>query len=80
MDNKVKEALIGIVGKKNYTDSLIDMVSFSYDASEEYGRPICAVWIENTEQVSVVMKLANREKIPVTPRGAGTGLSGRFNC
>lgn len=76
MDEKVKAALIDIVGKKNFTDSLIDIVSFSYDASEEYSRPACGVWIETTEQVSEVMKLANREKIPVTPRGAGTGLSG----
>jgi glycolate oxidase len=31
---------------------------------------------ENTEQVSRVMKYANDNGIPVTPRGAGTGLSG----
>ena len=31
---------------------------------------------ENTEQVSRVMKYANDNRIPVTPRGAGTGLSG----
>ena len=30
----------------------------------------------STEQVSEVMKLANREMIPVTPRGAGSGLAG----
>jgi glycolate oxidase len=27
-------------------------------------------------EISVIMKLANREKIPVTPRAAGSGLSG----
>ncbi|MDR1134244.1 MAG: FAD-binding protein [Synergistaceae bacterium] len=31
---------------------------------------------ENTEQVSRVVKYANDNRIPVTPRGAGTGLSG----
>ena len=76
MDDKVKKALIDIVGKKNFTDSLIDLVSFSYDASEEHSRPACGIWIETTEQVSEVMKLANHELVPVTPRGAGTGLSG----
>ena len=76
MDEKIKQALIEIVGEESYTDSLIDMVSFSYDASEHSHRPTCAVWAESAEQISEILKLSNREKIPVIPRGAGTGLSG----
>ena len=30
----------------------------------------------STEEISAIMKICNRELIPVTPRGAGTGLSG----
>jgi len=67
---------IDIVGEQNYTDRLIDMVSYSYDASEHSHRPSCGVWAETAEQVSEILKLANREKMPVIPRGAGTGLSG----
>ena len=76
MDDRIKQALIEIVGEKNYTDSLIDRVAYSYDASEHKHRPACAVWPEETEHVSKILKLANREKFPVVPRGAGTGLSG----
>ena len=76
MDEKIKQALIEIAGEENYTNSLIDMVSFSYDASEHSHRPTCAVWAETADQVSEILKLSNREKIPVIPRGAGTGLSG----
>ena len=76
MNKKIKQTLIEIVGEENYTDSLIDMVSFSYDASEHSHRPACAVWAETADQVSEILKLSNREKIPVIPRGAGTGLSG----
>ena len=76
MDEKIKQALIEIVGEESYTDSLIDMVSFSYDASEHSHRPTCAVWAESAEQISEILKLSSREKIPVIPRGAGTGLSG----
>jgi glycolate oxidase len=76
MDEKTKKALIDIVGEENFTDSLIDLVSYSYDASEHSHRPSCAVWAETPEQVSGILKLADTERIPVIPRGAGTGLSG----
>ena len=76
MDAAAKQALIDIVGEKNYTESLIDMVSYSYDASEHHNRPSCGIWVETAEQVSEILKLANRERIPVIPRGAGTGLTG----
>jgi len=76
VEERIKQALIGIVGEKNYNDSLIDMVSYSYDASEYKHRPSCGVWPEKTEQVSEILKLANEEGIPVIPRGGGTGLTG----
>ena len=76
MDESIKQALCEIVGAERYTDNLIDMVSFSYDASEHSNRPFCAVWVESVEQISRIMELANRENLPVVPRGAGTGLSG----
>jgi glycolate oxidase len=34
------------------------------------------VWPADTEQVAAILKIANENGIPVTPRGAGTGLSG----
>jgi glycolate oxidase len=76
MDEEIKQELIKIVGEENYTERLIDMVSYSYDASEHSHRPSCGVWPGTAEQVSEILKLANREQIPVIPRGAGTGLSG----
>jgi len=74
--DEIKRELKEIVGEENFTDSLIDMISYSRDASMQKHRPEAAVWVENAEQVSALLKLANREKIPVTPRGAGTSLSG----
>ena len=76
MDSKIKESLIDIVGPDNFTDTLIDRVSFSYDSSGLSRRPAAAVWIKNTRQVADVLKLANEHKLPVTPRGAGTSLTG----
>lgn len=76
MDSKIKESLIKIVGPDNFTDTLIDRVSFSYDSSGLNRRPAAAVWIENTSQVAAVLRFANEHKWPVTPRGAGTSLTG----
>jgi glycolate oxidase len=38
--------------------------------------PECVVRPGNTGEIAAVMRVANRERIPVTPRGAGSGLSG----
>jgi glycolate oxidase len=76
MNERIKQELIKIVGEEKYTEKLIDMVSYSYDASEHFHRPSCGVWPETAEQISDIMKLANSEGIPVIPRGSGTGLSG----
>ena len=76
MEASIKQDLIEIVGEQNYTESLIDLVSYSYDASEHTHRPNCVVWPETVEKISQILRLANREFISIVPRGAGTGLSG----
>jgi len=38
--------------------------------------PDCVVRAGSAAEIAEIMKLANRERIPVTPRGAGSGLSG----
>ncbi len=45
---------------------------------DEAGRrvPDAVVRPRTAEEIAAIMKLANRELIPVTPRGAGSGLSG----
>ena len=76
MEERLKQALIDIVGKANFTDALIDLVSYSYDSSDHHHRPEGAVWPVSAEQVSRILTLANENRFPVTPRGAGTSLTG----
>lgn len=76
MEQSIKEALKGILGEQNVSDALMDLVTYSYDFSEYSFRPDVAVWPTTTQQVSDILKLASREKIPVVPRGAGTGATG----
>ena len=76
VDNEIKKTLVDIVGRENFTDALIDLVTYSYDASDHDHRPEAALWATDTEQVSKILSTANDHGIPVTPRGAGTGLAG----
>ena len=76
MDEKIKRELMEIVGEDRFTDRLIDLISYSKDASEHKRRPEAAVWATTTEEVSAIVKLANQERFPVTARGAGTSLAG----
>ena len=72
----VAEKLRRIVGKESVIDSANDLRIFERDASIEGALPDAVVLASSTEQVSQVMKVAAQNKIPVVPRGAGTGLSG----
>jgi glycolate oxidase len=76
MNEQTKDKLREIVGEANFTDQLIDLVSFSSDATEHSHRPDAAAWPTSTEQVQAVIELANAEGFAVIARGAGTGLSG----
>ena len=76
MDEKIKRALAQIVGEENYTERLIDLVSYSYDASDHSHRPEAALWVVHAGQVSQILRLANEYGFPVIPRGAGTSLTG----
>ena len=51
---------------------------YSRDEMPIYGTnmPEAALIATSTEEIAAVMKICNENKIPVTPRGAGTGLAG----
>ena len=51
---------------------------YSHDEMTEYGHfmPEAVLQALSTEDVSAVLKYCNERRIPVTPRGAGTGLCG----
>jgi glycolate oxidase len=72
----VVEELRRIVGRESVIDSANDLRIFERDASIEGAIPDAVVLASTTEQVADVIKVAANHRIPVVPRGAGTGLSG----
>jgi glycolate oxidase len=76
----IAQELRRIVGEPHvlYGDQMA-MQDYAHDevTGEEHTRmPEAVVKPESARQISQIMKLANRERVPVTPRGAGSGLSG----
>ncbi len=77
VDERIVGELVSIVGR--------DRVITDGDALEPYthdetiglsAEPEAVVRPDSTEQVAEILRLAQRERIPITPRGAGYGLSG----
>src|SRR6186713_3257006 len=50
---------------------------YSHDETEDlHFLPEIIIKPRTAEEISAILKICNKDKIPVTPRGAGTGLSG----
>lgn len=75
MDILAKQ-LVNIVGKDKVLATIEDRICYSYDGTFKTGLPRVVVRPVSTREVSAIMKLACKERVPVVPRGAGTGLSG----
>jgi glycolate oxidase len=76
---EVVQELSAIVGERFVITESEKMAAYSHDevAGPEHAHmPEAVVKPLTAEEVAAVMKLANRRRIPVTPRGAGSGLSG----
>ena len=74
---EIAAQLRAVVGKRFYEKESVDP-NYSHDEMPIYGKymPEAAVDVETTEEVSEIMKICSANRIPVTCRGAGTGLVG----
>ena len=77
--SKILEELKEIVGNKNVIVDKEKIEAYSHDETpaEQYAHmPELVITPTTAEQIAAIVKLANKELIPITPRGAGSGLSG----
>lgn len=77
----IREELIrelqDIVGKENVLTHDEALKVYSYDGTTNWiARPDVVLFPKTSQEISAVLKIANRERIPVTPRGGGTNVSG----
>ena len=76
LDSRIIDQLKEIVGKGQVSTEKADLICYSYDATQQKFLPDVVVHPQTTEQISRIMRLANSEKVPVFPRGAGSGFTG----
>src|SRR3954464_13528523 len=72
----VAHKLRKIVGGDAVLERPEDLMLYEYDGSLARGAPKYVVFPQTTQQVSEIVKVAQREGLAIVPRGAGTGLSG----
>ena len=73
----VVERLIAVVGEKNVIRDPVDLRTYECDALTSFrAAPSVVVLPASTEEVVAVVRIAAEARMPIVPRGAGTGLSG----
>ncbi len=70
------ENLKKIVGSENVYDDKAHLLAYSYDATRERFLPDGVLFPRDEEDVSKILKYCNKNRITITPRGAGSGFTG----
>lgn len=78
-DESIIKAVQKIAGKDNVISDIEGLYAYSFDCahipfSKEYPRLV--VFPQNTQQVSDIVKLANKNRIPIIERGAASNHAG----
>jgi glycolate oxidase len=76
MDGLLVHELRGVVDAGYVHDAPSEIISYSYDGTFQQRRPDLAISPASTEEVARIMRIAARERIPIIPRGASSGLAG----
>ena len=76
LKSSVLKELKTIVGSDRLTTAPEELFVHSYDATQREALPWAVARPATAGEVSQILALANRERFPVVPRGAGTGMSG----
>jgi glycolate oxidase subunit GlcD len=76
MDKAAREALARAAGPANLDASKAGREAYSYDATGHRHPPEAVVRAVDTEQVARVLAACTAHRVPLVPRGAGSGLTG----
>ncbi|MRR35227.1 FAD-binding oxidoreductase, partial [bacterium] len=67
LDKRIIDELKQIVGADNVATDRQDLICYGYDATQMEFLPDAVVHPGSPDEVSAVLKVANREKFPIYP-------------
>ena len=76
MDSRILTELRAAVGDGRLSTAAEELTAYAYDGTWMETRPDVVVHPETTAQIAAVLRIADAHRIPVVPRGSGTGLAG----
>ena len=77
ISNDILDSFIQILGKDNVITEREDLLVLGYDSTPGlHSIPDLVIYPTGTEQVQAAVRIAAENRLPLTPRGSGTGLSG----
>jgi len=76
IEGRLLRELQAIVGPRWAAAEPEDLICYGFDATFKEALPDVVASPATTEEVSRIMQLAHRERLPVVPRGLGSGLAG----
>ena len=82
LKNNIK-LIKSILGNNKVLTSKEELYCYAQDSTnsgEDCVLPDCVVFVESIEEVQEILKLANKNKIPVVCRGAGTNMVAACTC
>ncbi len=67
---------IALLGSENVYSDKAHLLAYSYDATRERFEPDAVLFPRDENDVSAILKYCNIHRIPIVPRGAGSGFTG----
>jgi glycolate oxidase len=82
LDDQFLSRLEGRLGEGRVLTQPVATERFSHDSADwaPYGVPLAVVQVESADELRAVVAACIEARVPVVPRGAGTGLSGGANA
>jgi len=70
------DALVGLLGPDKVLGTREDLLTYEYDGAVDTATPDAVVLPQDTADVAKIARFCHERRVPIVPRGAGTGLSG----